>query len=650
MAEEVPANVNVMVPNRRTFPRAFGRYILEKNLSRGGMGEVHLAVARGVGTRCVIKTIRGDLTGDKEFVGRFADEAKIMVRVGHENIIRVFDCGKVGTDFYIAMEFVHGRDLGDVLDRAYERGEPMPKEHGLYVTRQILRGLDYAHNLTDELGRPMRLVHRDISPQNVLLGFDGSIKIIDFGLARTDLLPARTQGALAVGKYGYMSPEQARHEKIDGRADIYSTGVMLFELFTGDRLVDEQDQATLWSRVLAPKHRRPSTVVPDLPRDIDEMVMKAIEVRVEDRFADAKAMLRFIEGMKTRPSDRSELINYLKFLYPNADFSPPPMPEFGMMDDGEKSMVIAMSEDGAKSVFGRGELPIEWTRQVNLKDLEKERRRREEEKKKPELRSWDEPSGGTVEATVIHADERAGMTEETSASHLEDLARKGGSMEEATSVGHTEESLPAGILSDFQRTTYDKKAVKLKAPDEEDQTLARRPGFGEAAIREEQFRDEEATVMMSAPPRDKWDTNMSADDLDVATRLIPGPEGTKPIVPVVQRIDPTLNVGRARAIQEKNSIPPPPPPTKEPTLDRTLPPVGDKTKPSMNKISPVVTRQTIAQTIGVDSSIPEPAPAERTREVIQLPKSGGPNYLVLGLFLMGIAIIVLLIILIARQP
>ena len=176
---------------RRKYPCNFGRYVLEKNLSRGGMGEVMLAIAKGVNQRCVIKTIRGDLTGDEEFIGRFADEAKIMVRIVNPNIIRVFDAGKVDSDYYIAMEYVHGRDLGDVLDRAYERGEPLPLQLGLYITSKVLEGLEYAHKLTDEHGRHMGLVHRDISPQNVLIGFDGSVKLIDFGLARTDLLPAQ---------------------------------------------------------------------------------------------------------------------------------------------------------------------------------------------------------------------------------------------------------------------------------------------------------------------------------------------------------------------------------------------------------------------------------------------------------------------------
>ena len=131
MADGVPKNVPVTLPKKKGFPRPFGRYILEKSLSRGGMGEIFLAVPKGVKARCVIKTIRSDLTGEKEFVGRFADEAKIMMRIVHDNIIRIFDCGKVGDNYYIAMEFSYGRDLGDVLDRAYERAEPMPAAIGL---------------------------------------------------------------------------------------------------------------------------------------------------------------------------------------------------------------------------------------------------------------------------------------------------------------------------------------------------------------------------------------------------------------------------------------------------------------------------------------------------------------------------------------
>jgi serine/threonine protein kinase len=379
---DVPANVSVALPRKKGYPRTFGRYILVKSLSRGGMGEIFLAVPRGVEDKyIVVKTIRSDLVGDREFIGRFTDEAKIMTRIAHSSIIRIFDCGKVGTEYYIAMEYTHGKDLGDVLDRAYERGEPVPRDLGLYITRELLMGLDYIHNVTADDGRPMRLVHRDISPQNVLVGFDASMKLIDFGLARSELLPARTQGALAVGKYGYMSPEQARHDKIDGRADLYSLGVMLFEVFTGDRLVDEQDQATLWQRVLNPKHRRASTVVHDLPREVDDLIARAVAVKPEDRFASARAMLDAVEGFRTRTASRQDFVDYLRYLYPNAEYAPPPVPDLTNPEgsaDSEYSMVIAMSEEGAKSVFGRGILPVQFTTQVNMADImpELERRRR----------------------------------------------------------------------------------------------------------------------------------------------------------------------------------------------------------------------------------------------------------------------------------
>lgn len=370
---DVIQNVPVTGMKKR-FPRSFGRYVLEKSLSRGGMGEVMLAIPRGAHRHCVIKTIRGDLTGDEEFVGRFADEAKIMVRISHENIIRVFDAGKVGNDYYIAMEFVYGRDLGDVLDRAYERGEPMPLQLGLYLTSELMKGLEYAHNLADERGRHMGLVHRDISPQNVLVGFDGSIKLIDFGLARTEVLPGRTQGALAVGKYGYMSPEQARHESIDGRADIYSAGVMLFEVFTGDRLVDEQDQATLWSRVLNPQHRTPRSVIPSLPREVDELVMRAVEVDPRDRYQSAGRMRAFVDAIRSaESSSRRAMVHYLRFLYPKVDFQPPPVPDLSDLGLGnEESVIIATSREGALSVFGRGDLPIEWTQELNAHEVRKQ--------------------------------------------------------------------------------------------------------------------------------------------------------------------------------------------------------------------------------------------------------------------------------------
>jgi serine/threonine protein kinase len=498
VANDAVQNAQVAGGKKR-FPRNFGRYILDKSLSRGGMGEVYLAVARGPNKWCVIKTIRGDLTGDDEFIGRFADEAKIMVRISHDNIIRVFDAGKVEYDYYIAMEYVHGRDLGDVLDRAYERGEPMPTQLGLYVSSYVLRGLHYAHKLTDEAGRHMGLVHRDISPQNILIGFDGSIKIIDFGLARTDLLPARTQGALAVGKYGYMSPEQARHETIDGRADIYSTGVMLFEVFTGDRLVDEQDQATLWQRVLAPKHRPPRSVIPNLPKEIDELVMKAVSVEPEKRYADCDKMLEFVESIRTEESNKEAFCRYLRYLYPKLDFSPPSVPnysnEIGWGTD--RSLIIATSREGALSVFGRGDLAIEGTTQINAEELRKAFKRRDEKHNFDVTTDAGEPP------------------DPPSARLTSDM------LDPPTQISRlppNEKNLKAPIIA--QVTDEDSNDML-----DDDQTIQAAPvrGLGRFG----QYRDDEMTVMMDVPGRPSADEfeDIGDDGADAPTRLARMPKG-----------------------------------------------------------------------------------------------------------------------------
>lgn len=353
------------------FPRVFGRYVLERALSRGGMGDVYLAIARGFEKRCVIKTIRADFAEEEEFVGRLTDEAKIMVRIDHPNIIRVFDAGKVRSEYYIAMEYLHGADLGDVLDRLFERGHRLPAPLGLYVASELLAGLEYAHGLTDELDRPMRLVHRDISPQNVLIGFDGRVKLIDFGLARSELLPSRTLGNLPVGKYGYMSPEQARHDPVDGRTDVYAAGIMLFEVFTGERLVDEEDKDTLWERVLNPQHRLPSSEVRGLPAGIDELVGRAVAADIEDRFSSAAAMRAFVENLRRElPADADGLARHLRRLYAQSERELPPLPDLEPFSDQvESSVIIATSTRRQRSVFGRGHLPIEGTLELDATSL-----------------------------------------------------------------------------------------------------------------------------------------------------------------------------------------------------------------------------------------------------------------------------------------
>lgn len=622
MADGVPANVPVSLPKKKGFPRPFGRYILERSLSRGGMGEIFLAVPKGVDARCVIKTIRTDLTGDKEFVGRFADEAKIMTRIAHENIIRIFDCGKVGGDYYIAMEYLFGRDLGDILDRAYERGEPLPVKIGLYLTRQMLLGLDYIHHLTARDGRPMNLVHRDISPQNVLVSFKADIKLIDFGLARTELLPGRTQGALAVGKYGYMSPEQARHEKIDGRADLYSLGVMLFEVFTGDRLVDEQDQATLWSRVLNPKHRRPRAVLPSLTKEIDELIMTAVGVKPEDRFSDARAMLDYVDSMKLDPGTPEELLDYVRYLYPHADFEPPPIADLSAASgESEYSMIIAMSEDAAKSVFGRGVLPVEFTQQVRMTDILPELEKRRQQKQD------DFGIDQTIHETGGMDHGRHGVLVASQPSAVE-LKMSGGmfrnsvSEEAPTTIRHADGALPAGILADSEETAY----ARPPAGAREISSNATRAIPQVVTPTADKFRDEEMTVMMDVPPAPVAAVfageELTNEEAQQATRVRPDDQRAKQAAQQARR---------GRQIKERRA--------KPTTAETAAPAVAMRATVGTEPKQPRRRR-------------PQPEYNELTDEETlppELEHEPAPNWLLLGLILMGITIIILLIMLLIQK-
>ena len=214
------------------FPRRFGPYVLLKPLARGGMGALYLALSgpEESAKLCVIKTVLPHLA-DKEYLQRFRDEAKVVVRLSHGNLVPVFDSGQAGGEIYLAMDFVEGRDLRATWNRCAKKGIAFPVDVAAHIARELARGLYYAHNFGD-----IKLVHRDVSPPNVLLSYSGEVKLTDFGLASSTLKIEKTAPGIIYGKVSYMSPEQARGEKIDGRTDLYATGIILWELLTGRQL------------------------------------------------------------------------------------------------------------------------------------------------------------------------------------------------------------------------------------------------------------------------------------------------------------------------------------------------------------------------------------------------------------------------------
>ena len=305
------------------FPRRFGGYVLVKPLARGGMGALYLAVhgQRGLEKLCVVKTALPHLAG-KSYVQRFKDEAKVVVRLSHGNLVGVFDAGQVSGEIYLAMEFVEGKDLRAVWNRCAQKGIAFPLPVAAHIVKELMRGLAYAHGFEG-----LRLVHRDVSPPNVLLSYSGEVKLTDFGLATSTLKLEKTAPGVIFGKVSYMAPEQARAETLDGRSDIYSAGVILWELLTGRQLFAAgarppgaagQEQEDLLERVRHPEIMPPSKRAIRVPPELDEITMKALAVRPEDRYQTGEELRSDLAAFlaKTAPAmDGHQVAHLMRELF-----------------------------------------------------------------------------------------------------------------------------------------------------------------------------------------------------------------------------------------------------------------------------------------------------------------------------------------------
>ena len=224
--------------------RPFGPYRLVRQVAVGGMAEIHLARARGIAgfeKYVALKMIHPNFAEDESFIQMLIDEAKISVQLQHANIAHTFDLGRVGDTYYITMEFVDGVDLYKLLRSASEVDIPFPFDLAAHVAKEMSHGLDYAHRKRDVAGNPLGIVHRDVSPQNVLISHAGEVKLVDFGIAKASMKARQTAVGVIKGKYYYMSPEQAWGDVVDCRSDVFSTGIVLYEMLTGQMLYLEED-------------------------------------------------------------------------------------------------------------------------------------------------------------------------------------------------------------------------------------------------------------------------------------------------------------------------------------------------------------------------------------------------------------------------
>jgi len=238
--------------------QSFGNYQLIKKLATGGMAEVWLAKQTGIegfNRHVVIKRILPHLAEDPEFVQMFLNEARIASRFNHPNIGQIYDLGEKDGQYYIAMEFIHGEDLGRVMRRAWSTGQWVARHIALRIVADACGGLYYAHTRNDDQGRPLKVVHRDISPQNILISFDGAVKVLDFGIAKASDQVSSTKSGAIKGKFAYMAPEQAAGKVLDARSDIFALGLVLYELVT----VYGRSSVTVSSRRCRPRSNVRST-------------------------------------------------------------------------------------------------------------------------------------------------------------------------------------------------------------------------------------------------------------------------------------------------------------------------------------------------------------------------------------------------------
>lgn len=337
-------------------PQQFGKYFLLEKLAVGGMAEIYKAKtygAEGFEKLLAIKRILPHAAEDKEFINMLIDEAKLSVLLSHANIVQVFDLGKIGSDYFISMEYIHGVNIRDVLYKLRERGEKIPAELAVFIASEICKGLDYAHRKTDAEGNPLGIVHRDISPQNILISYEGEVKIVDFGIAKAAMNISHTMAGILKGKIAYMSPEQAMGKTIDNRTDIFSLGILLYEAVTGKKLFTGESQFEVLKKIRTTRIR-PEGLPDSLATEMKTILSKALAYDPQERYQQASdmsvALTRFLYGTYTDFSPR-KLSAFIRKHFPPEEKELP--------SDTAKQTLIEGMTGSVSARSGAGKPPVE---------------------------------------------------------------------------------------------------------------------------------------------------------------------------------------------------------------------------------------------------------------------------------------------------
>jgi serine/threonine protein kinase len=300
-----------------------GRYQILKQLATGDVADVLLARATGLegfARHVVIKCIRPELATEQRLIESFLEEARIAAALHHQNVVQVHDIGEQDGRYFFAMEYVHGEEVRQLIAKMRERDEQVPIGHLIAIITAVAAGLHHAHEQRSPTGEPLGLVHRDVCPANILLGYDGSVKLVDFGMAKAALRSTKTASGTLKGKASYMSPEQCMGKGIDRRTDTFALGIVLYELATSQRLFKGANEFLTMSAIVEGSVPAPSTFRPDIPPALDEIVLRALAREPEARYQTAEdlraALERFAIEHELRASNKA-LADYLTALFGN---------------------------------------------------------------------------------------------------------------------------------------------------------------------------------------------------------------------------------------------------------------------------------------------------------------------------------------------
>lgn len=272
----------------------FGPYTIFERLGQGGMCVVFRARHEAMDHDCALKVLRQDRRADERVLDLFITEADLAMLLDHPNLVRTYEAGEHQGRYYIAMELIHGGTLGDLLTQCRRRDIRVPQDFALYFVSEVLEGLHSLHEASGATGRPLGLIHRDVTPQNIFLSFDGRVILGDFGVALIQAYGDASPGEV-LGKLGYLAPEMVSMEEVDRRADLFAAGVVLFELLTGTRLYEGDDEEEVLADIAEARVPRPRKLRETIARDLEAVVLEALAKKPKDRFETAEQMLYALE-------------------------------------------------------------------------------------------------------------------------------------------------------------------------------------------------------------------------------------------------------------------------------------------------------------------------------------------------------------------